>query len=81
MICGGGTCVTERKVFVSDEDFIIYNISDADKSDYMELHRQLNGEASLYLNPISKDMMWEQILNNADSVFRYLQERGIIVGV
>ncbi len=73
--------MTERKVFVSDEDFIIYNISDADKSDYMELHRQLNGEASLYLNPISKDMMWEQILNNADSVFRYLQERGIIVGV
>lgn len=29
----------------------------------------MNGEASLYLNPISKDMMWEQILNNAGSVF------------
>lgn len=75
------TGVIGRKIFVSDEDFIICNISDADRSDYVELHRQLNGEASLYLNPISKDMMWEQILNNAGSVFRYLQEKGIIVGV
>lgn len=61
--------MTGHKIFAADEDFIICNISDADRSDYVELHRQLNGESSLYLNPISKDMMWEQILNNADSVF------------
>lgn len=74
------TSVTERKIFVSDEDFIICNISDADRSDYVELHRQLNGEASLYLNPISKDMMWEQILNNADSVFSLFTSKGDYCG-
>lgn len=37
--------MTERKIFASDEDFIICNISDVDRSDYVELHRQLNGEA------------------------------------
>ena len=61
--------MTERKIFASDEDLIICNISDADRSDYIELRRQLNGQASLYLNPVSKDPMWEQTLKNADSVF------------
>lgn len=58
-----------RKIFAINEDFIICNISDEDRSDYVELHRQLKGEHSLYLNPRSKDMMWEQILNNAGTVF------------
>ena len=61
--------VIGRKIFVTNEDFIICNISDEDRSNYVELHRQLKGEDSLYLNPRSKDMMWEQILSNADSVF------------
>lgn len=58
-----------REIFAADGEFIICPISNADRCDYVELHRQLNGEASLYLNPVSKDMMWEQILENADSVF------------
>lgn len=72
--------MTERKIFASDEDFIICNISDVDRSDYVELHRQLNGEASLYLNPISKDMMWEQILEHADSVFSLFTVKGDYCG-
>lgn len=72
--------MTERKVFTADEEFIICNISDVDRSDYVELHRQLNGESSLYLNPISKDMMWEQILNNADSVFSLFTVEGDYCG-
>ncbi len=72
--------MTGRKIFVSDEDFIICNISDADRSDYVELHRQLNGESSLYLNPISKDMMWEQIFNNADSVYSLFTRIGDYCG-
>lgn len=61
--------MTDRDIFAANEDFIICSISNADRRDYVELHRQLKGEASLYLNPVSKDMMWEQILKNADSVF------------
>lgn len=72
--------MTEREVFTSDENFIICNISDVDRSDYVELHRQLNGETSLYLNPISKDMMWEQILDKADSVFSLFTGKGEYCG-
>lgn len=72
--------MTERKIFTSDEDFIICNISDEDRSDYVELHRQLNGEASLYLNPIVKDMMWKQILENADTVFSLFTGKGNYCG-
>lgn len=61
--------MTKREIFAADSEFKICTISDEDRNDYVELHRQLNGERSLYLNPITKDMMWEQILNNADSVF------------
>lgn len=44
------TSMTERKIFAADEDFSICNISDTDRSDYVELHRQLNRNASLYFN-------------------------------
>lgn len=58
-----------RDIFAADGEFIICPISDVDRSDFVELYRQLNGEASLYLNPALKDMMWEQILNHEDRVF------------
>lgn len=70
-----------RKIFATNEDFIICNISDEDRSNYVELHRQLKGEDSLYLNPRSKDMMWEQILSNADSVFSVFTANGNTAGV
>lgn len=70
----------ERKIFASDDDFMICNISDADRSDYAELHRQLNGDNSLYLNPLSRDMMWKQLLNNADSVFSLFTGKGDYCG-
>lgn len=72
--------MTEREVFAADSDFTIYAISNEDRNDYVELHRQLNGETSLYLNPVSKDMMWEQILNNEDSVFSLFTANGDYCG-
>lgn len=68
--------VSNRRIFASDGEFIIYTISNEDRNDYVELHRQLNGEKSLYLNPLSKDLMWEQTLNDADSVFSLFTVKG-----
>ncbi len=72
--------MTKRKIFAADGEFKICAIADEDRSDYVELHRQLNGEKSLYLNPLSKDMMWEQILSNADSVFSLFTTNGDYCG-
>lgn len=46
--------MSEREIFAADREFIICTISDADRNDYVELHRQLYGETSLYLNPVSR---------------------------
>ena len=58
-----------RTPFVENERFVIYSISDEDRDNYVELHRQLNGEQTLYLNPLSKDMLWEQTLHGTTNVF------------
>lgn len=70
----------KREIFAADDEFTICAIANEDRSDYVELHRQLNGEKSLYLNPLSKDMMWEQILSNADSVFSLFTAKGDYCG-
>lgn len=72
--------MTKREIFATDGEFTICAIANEDRSDYVELHRQLNGEKSLYLNPISKDIMWEQILSNADSVFSLFMANGDYCG-
>ncbi len=72
--------MTKRKIFATDGEFTICAIANEDRCDYVELRRQLNGEKSLYLNPLSKDMMWEQILSNADSVFSLFTANGDYCG-
>jgi len=72
--------VTKRKIFAADDEFTICAIANEDRSDYVELHRQLEGENSLYLNLLSKDMMWEQILSDADSVFSLFTANGDYCG-
>ena len=72
--------MTKRDVFATDGEFKICAISEEDRDDYIELHRQLNGETSLYLNPKLKDMMWEQILDHADSVFSLFTINGDYCG-
>ena len=47
--------MTKREVFAIDDEFKIYTISDENGKYYVELHRQLNGKSSLYLNPTLKD--------------------------
>lgn len=59
---------------------IICTLSDEDRKDYVELHRQLNGETSLYLNPQSKDMMWEQTLNHSNGIFSLFIKNGDYCG-
>ena len=69
-----------REIFATDSEYTICAIADEDRNDYVELHRQLNGEMSLYLNPLSKDMMQEQILSNANSVFSLFTADGDYCG-
>lgn len=59
----------EREIYAADGEIIIYPVADEDRAGYTELHRQLNGEKSLFLNPLCKDMMWERVLNGNTKIY------------
>lgn len=59
----------ERKEFISDGKYFIYPIADEDREDYTELHRQTNGETTLFKNPVTKNMMWEVTLNGVTKIY------------
>lgn len=50
----------KRVIYATDGEYTIYPIVAEDCEDYVELHRQIKGENTLFLNPYSKDIMWEQ---------------------
>lgn len=60
---------TGRKIYETDGEYYICPITEQDRIDYVELHRQINGEGTLFLNPVCKDMMWENVLQGKDRVF------------
>jgi RimJ/RimL family protein N-acetyltransferase len=58
-----------REPYVTDGVYSIFPISEEDRDNYVELHRQLNGAHSLYLNPFAKDIMWETTLHGKNRVY------------
>lgn len=69
-----------REVYATDGQFTLFFISDADRENYVELHRQINGEDTLFLNPACKDLMWEQTLTGKDKVFSIFDDNGEYCG-
>jgi hypothetical protein len=63
-----------RDIFATDGEYYISPILECDRDNYTELHRQINGEGSLYLNPVSKDMMWEQTLAGEELFKQFFDE-------
>lgn len=58
-----------RKEITSDGKYFIYPIANEDREDYVELKRQINGETTLFKNPITKDIMWETTLTGVTKVY------------
>ncbi len=56
----------ERKAYAMADDVSIYRIAEEDRKNYVELKRQLNGEDSLFINPRSKDTMWQMVIESTD---------------
>ena len=59
----------DREIYATDGVITIYLVADEDRAGYIELHRQLNGEKTFFLNPLCKDMMWEQVLKGNTKIF------------
>lgn len=69
-----------RIIYTENEEFKIYHIDDEDNENYVELHRQINGDKTLFLNPVCKDMMWEQVLHGKDKVFSIFDRKNEYCG-
>ncbi|MGN0680185.1 MAG: GNAT family N-acetyltransferase [Oscillospiraceae bacterium] len=70
-----------REPYTSGEGYVLFPLADVDRDNYVELHRQLNGESSLFLMPIIKDMMWETTLNNErDKQYSIYEDNGEYCG-
>ncbi len=77
MLCNNKS---KREIYVTDGEYIIYSIAEEDREYYVELHKQLNGESTLFLDPVCKDMMWEQVLSGKDKVFSIYNKSGEYCG-
>lgn len=64
-----------RIIYTENEEFKIYPIDEEDYENYVELHRQINGEETLFSNPVCKDMMWEQVLHGKDKVYSIFDKK------
>ncbi len=71
---------TKREIYATDGEYTIYPIEEEEREYYVELHKQLNGETTLFLNPVCKDMMWEQVLSGKDKVFSIYGKNGDYCG-
>jgi len=69
-----------REVYATDGNYIILHINEDDRENYVELHRQVNGEETLFLNPVCKDIMWEHVLEGKDKVFSIFDGEGDYFG-
>lgn len=70
-----------REKYATDGEYTLFPISDEDRENYTELHRQLNGEKTLFLNQICKDMMWEQVLTGKEKIFSIFNQYGEYCGI
>lgn len=70
----------DRKAYATDGEYVLYPIADEDRDFYVELHRQINGESSFFLNPYLKDMMWENVLTSEDEFYSIYEIAGEYCG-
>ncbi|MGN0604726.1 MAG: GNAT family N-acetyltransferase [Oscillospiraceae bacterium] len=70
----------DRKAYATDGEYVLYPIADEDRDFYVELHRQINGESSFFLNPYLKDMMWKNVLTGGDEFYSIYEITGDYCG-
>lgn len=64
----------KQEAYITDGQYKLYIISEEDRDNYVELHRQINGDHSLFLNSHCRDLMWEQVLTGKDKVYSIFDE-------
>lgn len=59
----------DRTLYASDGIYFLYPLVEEDRKNYVMLHKQINGENTLFLNPVCKDLMWEEALTGETKIY------------
>lgn len=70
----------DRKEFTFNNKYRLYPIAEEDREEYVELHRQVNGENTLFKNPMAMDLMWEETINGKTKVYSIYNMEGQFCG-
>ena len=54
----------KRTVYIETKNYTVFPIVYEDQDDYIRLQRELKGEHTLFLSPVCRDLMWEQVLTD-----------------
>ena len=69
------------EIYAAGDGYILYLLSDIDRDNHVELKRQVNGDNTLFLNPATKDIMWNvAIRRDKDILFSIYEENGEYCG-
>lgn len=55
---------TNREILVHNDRYALSKLLESDREEYVELQRQINGDTTFFLNPLSKDIMWDSALSD-----------------
>lgn len=58
-----------RIPYATDGKYTLYQLDDTDRESYVELHRQVNGENSLFLKPSTADIMWDGTIKSGNMIY------------
>lgn len=50
---------SDREILINNGQYALSRICEEDRTEYVELQRQINGDGTFFLNPLSKDIMWD----------------------
>lgn len=72
--------ILDRKEFTFNNKYRLYPIAEENREDYVELHRQVNGENTLFKYPMVMDLMWEETINGKTKVYSIYNMEGKFCG-
>lgn len=55
---------TNREILVHNDRYALSKLLESDREEYVELQSQINGDTTFFLNPLSKDIMWDSALSD-----------------
>ena len=69
-----------RTIYNTDGEYSLCPIIEDDREYYVTLREQVSGPETLFLNPVCKDLMWDQVLTGETKYYSVINRAGEFCG-